>query len=498
MTPRSGEGMNEIPPSDDLVVEEPSKPAESVRAGASAMAAREAIGIAISVVTVVLALRIIGPAGYGLLGVPLALFGYGARLGSLGLDVYVLRKSREDHHEVRMLFGLVIYLAGAMTLLVVLAAPWLASAMGVPEAAATVRASAPWLFLTIVTRVPMALLEREMRFRTVAVVELVSIGAYAATAIGGLLAGWGHWSIVVATIVQQTLAFGGALKMAQLSPYWRPKAAVVMRGLRESMAAQGVVWIWTIRDLIGPIFVGHLLGQEALGILTAALLLNARVMFLRQVGWRVGLAVAARSHRSADDLDIRTSSAMTTQAVALSVLLCLFALVARVALPIVVGDEWGPVIEVFPFIAVGSMVNAVFSFESAALLTDHQLRPLAAFHVIYVVTLLVAAMLLVDEGLIGYGIAELIAILPHAYLHREFKKRYGTPDIKAAVYALVVAGFALISLAVLENLALSALISAAAIVALLGRRRTRAEVSTITGSLVRLVDLRGRKAVTEE
>ncbi len=74
----------------------------------------------------------------------------------------------------------------------------------------------------------------------------------------------------------------------------------------------------------------------------------------------------------------------------------------------------------YPFIALGSLVNAVFSMHSSVLFVLRRNSQVAVFHFAYVALLAGGALVLVPLiGLIGYGLAELMTMAAYVVIHRQ-------------------------------------------------------------------------------
>jgi O-antigen/teichoic acid export membrane protein len=102
-----------------------------------------------------------------------------------------------------------------------------------------------------------------------------------------------------------------------------------------------------------------------------------------------------------------------------------------VLLPVVLGPSWHPVVGLFPLIALGSLANSMFTMHASVLYVLKRNRDVGVFHVAFVALLTAAALLLVPAvGLIGYGLAEVVAIASYVLIHRQvarlFPLRYRT------------------------------------------------------------------------
>ncbi|MEJ7654655.1 MAG: oligosaccharide flippase family protein [Chloroflexia bacterium] len=88
------------------------------------------------------------------------------------------------------------------------------------------------------------------------------------------------------------------------------------------------------------------------------------------------LCMAAFAKIQSDRTRLRRAleEAMALQVLAVGPLFAGFALAAPFVLPTLFGSEWAPVLDVFPFIALGYLTNAVFNMHSAVLYVLRQNR----------------------------------------------------------------------------------------------------------------------------
>ena len=144
--------------------------------------------------------------------------------------------------------------------------------------------------------------------------------------------------------------------------------------------------------------------------------------------------MAALATISDDAIRLRNSvtEGMKLQAMAVGIPLALLPLLAQSSIPLGLGHNWAPALVVFPFIAVSYLTNAMFNLQVSVLYLrqkpqDHDL-PNRAYRAVRRKRRFARAPL----GLVGYGWAELVALLSYAVLHSYFTRHVACPSYSVA------------------------------------------------------------------
>lgn len=231
---------------------------------ASMLAARYAGTLAMIASTAVMA-RFITPEEYGLVTAATATIAIARVLEEVGLgDVIVQRKDITDE-QCSTLFWLNLAFGAACTLLFAAVAPLFAAFFGRPELGGIFAALAANFLLAALGAQHRALLRRELRFRTLAIVQAGSVAAGAA--LGALLAiaGAGPWAIVA-----QNLGTAAAMLGASwFASGWRPGPPRRVEGLRSMLRFGGLVAASQLLGSLGrnvdSILIGRFVGLAPLG-----------------------------------------------------------------------------------------------------------------------------------------------------------------------------------------------------------------------------------------
>lgn len=193
--------------------------------GASVNIAAQSVAIACQTVGAVVLARLLGPADFGLVAIVTAFSTWIANFGVNGFTEYIIYRPDLNKDEVVSIYWLHVLIASVLTAGFVgfgFALVGIYRQPGLSGIAAAMAAS--FVFYALSTT-PIALLKREMKFAKVAMAELSGVVLSYILAIGGALAGFGYWSIVV-----RQLTIPAVLVLAAwiLNP-WRPKGPIRLK-----------------------------------------------------------------------------------------------------------------------------------------------------------------------------------------------------------------------------------------------------------------------------
>lgn len=215
--------------------------------------------------------RYLSPAEFGLFAPPVIMASLASAVadGTFGTAL-LQRKDLQDDH-VRAAIWASVLAAVAVTAVLVMSAPVVEHAFGFDGLAPIVAASALMVLPRLVAAVPQALLQRQMRFRELTTVALVTaIAGRILPTIGLAVTGFGVWSLVaglvIQTYVEAALLFWRA-KPSLIPPTdWSRARDVVGFGGRV-MAIQSLN---QVASNVDNVLVGRLLGAVALGFYSRA------------------------------------------------------------------------------------------------------------------------------------------------------------------------------------------------------------------------------------
>jgi len=210
--------------------------------------------------------RLLNPEDFGLVGMVTAVTGILSLFKDFGLSTVTVQRATMTDQQTSMLFWLNLLVGGVLGLLSLASAPILVAFYQEPRLFwVTAILSAGFLFNAAGVQ-HTALLQREMRFTSVAVIEILSLLISSVVGIGMAFAGFGYWALVSWSLVLPAANAAGAWLMTA----WVPGAPSRAVGMRSMLRFGGTV---TLNLLVvhivynlDKVLLGRFWGAEVLGI----------------------------------------------------------------------------------------------------------------------------------------------------------------------------------------------------------------------------------------
>ncbi len=243
--------------------------ARGVLWGASSQGLRQLIQLG---VTAILA-RFVLPEQFGLMGMASVTLASVAPFNEMGMGAALIQRRHLAAGHVSAVFwsqlgaGLVTGAGVAAT------APLIARFFAREELVPLLRALSLNLLIGGMAAAPQALLLRELRFRTLALLETAALAVAGTVAVLLALAGFGVWSLVAQSLVGTTVTATAALALARFNPLSQGSRPT-LRELRELTSFSGPLAGYQVLNFItrnaDDILIGKFLGATALGYYSMA------------------------------------------------------------------------------------------------------------------------------------------------------------------------------------------------------------------------------------
>lgn len=375
-----------------------------------------------------------------------------------GFPKALVQKKTLEKDDAPTAFWTSIALALALYAGIFFSAPLVESLTGMEQLGAMLRVLGLTVFVSAMSGVPAALLERDMNFRSLGLRSIFGTIVGAAIAVPMALVGAGAWALIaqfLGTVTAGTVALW-------FSTDWRPSFQYSIGSLRDmvsfGLSFLGIQLLNRVQQNIDKVLVNILLGAEAGGIYFVAQ--RAMRLVLELVSSVISRVSLSTFSKLQDDLP-RLGRAFleltfAAGAVAIPALVVISAL-ADIIMPYVSGgSEWGQTVILMQILAVSSSLFVISRFDKQVLLAAG--RPGWAFalgiieNIVGIVLLVVAA----PFGLIAVAIgrsARQFIIWP---LRLSLIKRYAGVRISTYLFnAFVLLGGAVVPLAVLALVSLT-------------------------------------------
>ena len=384
---------------------------ERVLQGGFYLTLRQGLSLGIGLVGMVILTRLIGPANYGLYVGSLVITSFLSEVAVMGVPVYLVRREESPTEEVyHQAFSILLLSGLAIAGLGLLASPLLARWVEDPRAVVAIQGMVLILPLAVLDKPALARLERALDYRKVAGIELMVQLVYYALALPLAWWGFGYWAPIAGYALSQLWRVGATFALAHYHPRWHWSRELLLEMVGYGLSYSASTWVWRLRTLVNPLVVGHYLGPEGIGYVALAIRLVEVLSFVKTATWQLSIAAFAKIQQDLPRLRQALQEAMGLQLLGVGPIFAGFALVTPWLIPLVYGNQWTPVLTLFPFIAMGYLLNAVFAMHSSVLYVLRRNRAVASFSSVHVALFSGSAVLLVDRlGLLGYGLAEVVA-----------------------------------------------------------------------------------------
>ncbi len=376
--------------------------------GAAALFIRQSLVYGSNIAGGVIMARMLTPTEFGFYGVVLFFVVFLNIFGGTGFAANLIRT--EEHpslSDFRAVFTAQQAVVGLIFLGVCAVAPWLSSRYHMEHnGSAFFRLIGVALMLTSLMVISQILMERELAFGKLAIVEVSQALTFNLTAIVLAWRGVGVLSFAIALVLR---AGCGALLSNAMEPWavgWLWDSTALKRHIRYGLALQGGQFISMVKDSITPIFVGLHLGAAQMGYVTwAATLAGYPTMMLMPLQ-RLYLPFFARLQSDPKELRrYATHAIWMANAVAAPIAVTTVALAHPITV-LIFASKWLVALPLFYCLATASM----FAVGSAPMLG--LLNAVGKSHVTLILTIvwMVATWafgipLMMKFGVIGFGIA---------------------------------------------------------------------------------------------
>jgi len=346
----------------------------SVRSGVFAMTAQVSKSCLQIVTTVILA-RLLNPEDFGLVAMVAAVTGFVLLFKDMGLSLATVQKTEVNHAQISTLFWVNAACGVLLGGLTAMLGPLLAWFYGEPRLTLVTVALACVFVFGGLTVQHEALLKRQMRFGTLAVIGIASTSIGVITAVIFALGGAGYWALVAMHLVIAASTAAGAWMFC----LWRPGLLIRLSGVKSMLTLGGHVAGFNIVNYVArnldKILIGRYGGPVLLGLYDRAY----QVVLLPIVSVRtplVNVAVPALSRLKDEPVIYKnyyTKLILLISMVTMPIMAFCF-VCSESAIALVLGDKWIEVNDVFKVLALVGFIEPVAGTRGSVLMSLGQGR----------------------------------------------------------------------------------------------------------------------------
>jgi O-antigen/teichoic acid export membrane protein len=358
--------------------------------------------------------RLLSPADYGVVGMAMPFVLFAMVVADAGIGVSLVRHPAGDHLTWSSCFWMSVLLGIASAMGMVGIAFVAARSLGEPRIAPIVSALAFCVFAQAVLSIPVALLQKRERFKTVAATEIISAIAGVAAAVAVALTGGGAWALVgqlaAFYAVRLSLVFSVAQFQPSLAIDWSRAKEHVIFG-RDVLGSNLVGFFTRSLDIL---VIGKVLGATSAGFYGMAFqFLRLPLMIITGPLQYVLFAQLVEIRR--DKETMRGTFLLFTRTLALAIFPTM-GLVAAAHGPVfdlLLSPNWRVSGELFFIVAPVAALQSVNSlggtFVTAAGRIDIRMKTTAEFGVLWLTALLASA----SFGIVAVAMAYVLVVLTY-------------------------------------------------------------------------------------
>lgn len=225
----------------------------------------------ISLLTFFLLSCYLSPKEFGVIGMAMTWILFMMVFSEVGFGAAIIQKKKIDDNHLSTIFVMNLFAGVVLTVLGIFVSPMAAFFYKTPEVAPVLAVLSVGFMVNSFSLTQVALAQREMRFRDLAIRDLISsvIGGFAGLTLAFL--GYGVWSLVVQTLVSYTI---GSFLIYKIST-WTPNLRLFrISYLNELWPYSSKIFYFNLLKFfsqnLDKLLVGYLLGSVSLGLYTFA------------------------------------------------------------------------------------------------------------------------------------------------------------------------------------------------------------------------------------
>jgi PST family polysaccharide transporter len=425
------------------------------------MAGGKGIYAVLQILVLVILARLLAPGEFGVVTAAMVVIGLAGIFSELGLGPALVQRPTLEPRHLQTAFATAVLTGTLFGATLWLLAPLAADFFQVREVAPVLRALALVFPVRGLGVVAESLMQRELRFRWLATLEVVTYAiGYGALGVTLAWAGWGVWALVAASLSQSALRTG-ALLVAR-----RPRldALPERRAFRELMYFGGGFTAAKIANYLAlqgdNLVVGRWLGPVALGLYGRAYQLMSvpAVLFGEALDAVLFPAMARVQHEPA-----RLATAYRRGVALVALVTCPASAVLVVTAPelltVVLGERWGAVVLPFQVLVVGLLFRTSYKLSDSLARATGAVYRRAWRQAVYATLVIGGSWIGQHQGVVGVAVGVLAALAVNFLLMAHLSTRlvemrwrtFASAHLPAIRLAVVAGGIAWAATAMLER-----------------------------------------------
>lgn len=330
--------------------------------------AAQGIKLILQLGSVAILARLLQPSDFGLIAMVTVFTGLALQFMEGGLSMATIQRDQITHAQVSNLFWVNGALGTALCLLGILISPLVAMIYDEPRLTLVMAAMSLTFLIGGLSVQHDALLRRQMRFKAISVIDIVSMAAGIAAGITAALGGLEYWALVISPIT----TFATKTVMRWLSARWVPSMMSRGSGVRPLLGfganLTGANFIGYLATNLTPFAIGYIGGAQSLGLFNRANMLTS-IPSSQMLPPVMNVLQPTLARVASDPKRLRSTitSIMGKLVLGTMFVTLTMAVLADWIVQLFLGSGWDGAVPIFRMLAVFSLVEPIAGFLAVSL-----------------------------------------------------------------------------------------------------------------------------------
>jgi len=386
-----------------------------------ALGIRQVIAQGLNVLGAIFLARLLSPAQFGIYAIIVFIRSFLSAFGDAGLAASLIRQAGEPGEGAyRAVFAFQQLLIAVIAAAFWFACPLIAHMYRLPSHDA-------WVFrlvdLSLVFSsfqvIPSVLLERELAFHKVAIIEISMAAVFNGVSVALAYRGWGEMSFAWGLLLRSLVGAGLANLISPWRIGWSTDWKRIREHLRFGIPYQGIAFISLIKESIGPMLIAVFLGAAEMGYVNWANMVAVYPLVVLMVLQRMYLPAFARMQAHPESLPRFVEKILQGTNGVVAPLAIVTLVFCKPITIIAFGSKWLVALPLFYLFWSSNVFTATSTPLQSLLNALGNSRTTFLFAVIWAAgTWLIGAPLIFLTGAIGYAIATVAVNFTNIFLFR--------------------------------------------------------------------------------
>lgn len=387
------------------------------KSGAAATGAAQLVKVATQFISVVVLARLLPPSEFGLFAMVMPITAFIMLFQDLGLAQAVVTSTTITRRQASTLFWVNVGLSTALAVVLALTAPLIAAFYGEPRLTALTLALAVTVVIAGLGAQHLALLNREMRFGRLAIMDIAAtVGGFAVAVVIAVFAPT-VWALVASTVTTMAVMMLGAWASSR----WRPGKPARLRDVGAMLRFGGGLTTFNLTNFLSRnldrVMIGRVAGAASVGLYDRAYKLL--LLPLQQINAplsRVMVPVLSRL-RGEDERYLAAYRRAVGQILLIATPGVLFLVIcAERVIPLLMGEAWRDAAPIFVWLGIAGLHQPMTATLGWLFISQQRTGEFARWGLFNAVTCIAAFAVGLPWGALGvaaaYAISDTVLRLP--------------------------------------------------------------------------------------